>query len=146
MKEKELKTKDIPWGYALCFNSVCGKKDMCMHYQAQLLMPKSCYSGQAVYPTAWQDGECRCFCEKKLVNKAWGFTKLYDNIPRRDRAEARECVHSYFGRGNGPYYRVHHGENKLSPTQQADILNIVAKFAPIDGIKFDHYEMGWNFD
>ena len=128
MDKKELKAKDIPGGYALCFNSVCGKKDMCMHYQAQLLMPKNRCTGQAVYPTAWQDGECRCFCEK------------------RDRAEARECVHSYFGRGNGPYYRVHHGENKLSPTQQADILNIVAKFAPIDGIKFDHYEMGWNFD
>ena len=33
MEEKELKAKDIPWGYALCFNDACGLKDKCMHYQ-----------------------------------------------------------------------------------------------------------------
>ena len=36
MEEKELKAKDIPWGYALCFNDACGLKDKCMHYQARL--------------------------------------------------------------------------------------------------------------
>ncbi len=101
--------------------------------------------GQAVYPTAWQDGECRCFREKKLVKKAWGFSKLYDKIPSRDRAEARQCVRSYFSNGNGPYYRVHHGENTLSPKQQADILAIIAKFCPIEGVRFDHYVEDWDF-
>ena len=27
MENKELKAKDIPWGYALCFNDACGLKD-----------------------------------------------------------------------------------------------------------------------
>ena len=130
MEEKELKAKDIPWGYALCFNDACGLKDKCMHYQARLLTAEGRYVGQAVYPTAWQDGECRCFCEKKLVKKAWGFSQLYN----------------YFSSGNGPYYRFYHGENKLSPQQQADILEIIAKFCPIEGVKFDHYVMDWNFD
>ena len=70
MENKELKSKDIPWGYALCFNDACGLKDKCMHYQARQLMAEGRYAGQAVYPTAWQDGECRRFCEKKLVKKA----------------------------------------------------------------------------
>ena len=117
-----------------------------MHYQARQLMAEGRYAGQAVYPTAWQDGECRRFCEKKLVKKAWGFSKLYDKIPSRDRAEARHCVRSYFSSGNGPYYRVHHGENKLSPQQQADILAIIAKFCPTDNVKFDHYVIDWDFD
>ncbi len=146
MEDKELKAKDIPWGYALCFNDACSLKDKCMHYLARQMMAEGRYIGQAVYPTAWQNGECRCFREKKLVKKAWGFSKLYDKIPYRDRAEARQCVHSYFGRGNGPYYRVHHGENKLSPKQQADILAIIAQFCPIDGVKFDHYVIDWDFD
>ena len=146
MEEKELKAKDIPGGYALCFNSACGQKDRCMHYQAQLLVGEGHSMGQAVYPTAWKGGECRCFCEKKMVMKAWGFSKLYDKIPKYLRAEARQCVHSYFGRGNGPYYRIHHGENKLSPKQQAEIMDIIAKFCPIDDVKYDHYEMGWDFD
>ena len=72
MEEKELKAKDIPWEYALCFNSECENKDKCMHYQARLLMPEDRYYGPAVYPTAWENGECRCFREKKLVKKAWG--------------------------------------------------------------------------
>ena len=69
MEEKELKAKDIPWGYALCFNDACGLKDKCMHYQARLLKAEGNYIGQAVYPTAWQEGECRCYCEKKLVKR-----------------------------------------------------------------------------
>ena len=123
MEEKELKAKDIPWGYALCFNDACGLKDKCMHYQARLLKAEGRYSGQAVYPTAWQDGECRCFREKKLVKKAWGFSQLYKNVPHYQRAEARHCVRSYFSSGNGPYYRFYHGENKLSPQHLATAIN-----------------------
>ena len=146
MEEKELKAKDIPMGYELCFNSGCADKDKCMHYQAMLLTSADRYKGQAVFPTAWQNGKCRCFREKKLVKKAWGFSGLYKNVERRDRAEARQCVSSYFGRGNGPYYRAHHGEIQLSPKQQADILQIVAQFGPLDGIKFDGYKVDWDFE
>ena len=146
MEEKELKAKDIPWGYPLCFNNECEDKDRCMHYQAWLLMPKDRYSGSAVYPTAWEDGQCRCFQEKKLVKKAWGFTRLYDNVPQRQMAKARQSVRALFSGGNGPYYRVHHGENMLSPQKQEEILNVLAKFGSIEGIQFDHYVTAWNFD
>ena len=146
MEEKELKARDIPMGYELCFNSGCANKDKCMHYQAMLLTSADRYKGQAIFPTAWQSDKCRCYREKKLVKKAWGFSGLYKNVDRRDRAEARQCVSSYFGRGNGPYYRAHHGEITLSPKQQADILQIVSQFGPLDGIKFDGYKIDWDFD
>ena len=45
MEEKELKAKDIPCGYALCFNDACGLKDKCMHYQARLLTAEGRYAG-----------------------------------------------------------------------------------------------------
>ena len=146
MEQKELNLKDIPMGYPLCFNSECTKKDCCMHYQARLLMPDSRYTGSSVFPTAWQNGACKCFREKQLVRKAWGFTHLYDNIPQRQRAEARESVHAFFGRGNGPYYRAHHGELMLSPKQQDEILKIIAKFGSTNGIHFNHYVTDWDFD
>lgn len=146
MEESELKAKDIPWGYPLCFNDGCADKEKCMHYQARLLMPEGRNYGQAVFPTAWQDGKCKCFREKKRVKKAWGFTKLYKNVPSRDKAEARRCVRAFFSRGNGPYYRVHHGENMLTPEEQEKILKIVARFGSIDGIGFDHYVTDWDFD
>ena len=146
MEEKKLTYNDIPMGYPLCFNDECAKKECCMHYQARLLMPEDCFKGSAVFPTAWQDGACKCFREKRLVRKAWGFTHIYNNVPHRDLPEARANVRSYFSGGCGPYYRYHHGENLLTPEQQADIMAILAKFGSTDGIRFDHYVTDWDFD
>ena len=145
MEEKILTYKDIPMGYPLCFNKECKQKENCMHYQARLLLPEDCHYGSAIFPTAWQDGNCMYFKEKRLVRKAWGFTKLYDNVPQRQRAEARQSVHAFFGRGNGPYYRAHHGEIMLSPEQQKEIMRILSKFGSTEGIKFDHYVTTWDF-
>ena len=146
MEEKKLTYNDVPMGYSLCFNNECANKACCMHYQARLLMPKERYYGQAIYPTAWQDGACKAFREKRLVRKAWGFTKLYHNIPHRDVAEARRCVRNYFSGGCGPYYRYHHGENLLSPEQQEDVMKIIAQYGSTDGIRFDNYVEAWDFD
>ena len=79
------------------------------------------------------------------MQKAWGFTHLYDNVPQQDIAKARQSVRSYFSGGNGPYYRVHHGENIISPEKQDEILRILAKFGSTDGIRFDHYVEAWDF-
>ena len=145
MDNKELTYKDIPMGYPLCFNSECTKKENCMHYQAMLLRRDNRNSGNAVFPTAWQEGECKCFREKRLVKKAWGFKHLYDNVPQRDKVEARRRVRSYFSRGCGPYYRVDNGENMISPKQQEYIMKIIAQFGSTEGIKFDHYVEEWDF-
>ena len=145
MEEKKLTYKDIPMGYPLCFNDECARKDCCMHYQARLTLPEGHHHGPAIYPTAWQDRACKYFREKRFVQKAWGFTHLYDNVPQRDKAEARLCVRSSFSGGNGPYYRVHHGENMISPEKQDEILEILAKFGSTDGIRFDHYVEDWDF-
>ena len=127
MEEKELKAENIPWGYARCFNDTCKCKDTCMHHLARVL-------------TNQQDRFIG------LVRKAWGFSHLYDNVPKYHKAEARQRVRSYFSAGMGPYYRYHHGENKLSPKQQDDIMQILANFGSTEGIKFDHYETDWDFE
>ena len=57
-----------------------------------------------------------------------------------------QCVRALFGSGNGPYYRAHHGEIMLSPQKQEEILKVLAKFGSIEGIKFDHYVMDWDFE
>ena len=145
MEEKELKSKDIPGGYALCFNSDCEKKDSCLHYQAALVAEER-DKGSAVYPAAWKDGKCRCYNEKKLVKNAWGFSQLYRNIPSYMRAEARRSVSSLFGSGNGPYYRAHHGEIMVSPKRQKEIMEVLKQFGSTEGVKFDHYVKVWDFD
>ena len=86
------------------------------------------------------------FREKRLVKKAWGFTHLYDSIPQRQRADAREAVHTVFGSGNGPYYRAHHGEIMLSPEMQEKIIGALGGFCKADDVRFDHYVVCWDFE
>ena len=131
--------------FPLCFNHECAKNACCMHYQAGLLLPDDCHHGPAIYPTAWRNGECKYFREKRLVLKAWGFTHLYDNLPRKDKSAARQRVMSYISSGCGPYYRYHHGERLLSPELQEAIMNILATFGSTDGLRFDHYVEDWDF-
>ena len=144
--EKELEIKDIPSKYKLCFNEACQLRDNYMHYQAYLRKPETVLAGPAIYPDAWKNGQCEHFNEVKIVTKAWGFTRIYNNVPQYLVATARRKVSNYFSRGCGPYYRYHHGENKLTPHQQQDILNILAQYGPTDGLTFDHYEKGWDFE
>ena len=145
LMEKQLQNKNIPYGYALCFNKACQLRETCMHYQAYLFQPKDQLSGHTILPSAWQNGPCKRYCEVKLIKKAWGFNNIYMNVPYYLKAEARQKVKKYFSSGNGPYYRYHHGENKLLPRQQEDIMQILAKYGSTDGLKFDHYEMDYDF-
>ena len=96
--EKKLEMKNIPWGYELCFNDNCQQREKCLHYLARQVQTKERLGGPAVYPAAWESGECKRF-----------------------------------------------SENKLTPGQQQDILQILAKFGPTDDLAFDHYETDFNF-
>ena len=145
MTEKELKYENLPYGFQVCFNNDCKLRETCMHYQAGLLQPADKLSGHAVFPQAWKSGTCKRYLEKKIVRKAWGFSRIYRNVPHNQKAEARMYVKSYFSSGNGPYYRYHHGENLLSPKQQEDIMKILADYGPTEDLAFDHYVTDFDF-
>lgn len=145
LMEKSLNLKNIPSKYRICFNENCQLRNQCLHYHAYLLQPDGKVNGPAVYPSAWKSGQCQYFSEDKPVQKAWGFSHLYDNIPRYLQSEARRRVMRYFSSGKGPYYRYHHGEHTLSPRQQEDVMQILAQFGSTEGLTFDHYEMDYDF-
>lgn len=145
LMKKELEYKNIPYGYEHCFNENCQLRDKCMHYQAYLLKPDERLVGPTVYPSAWKSGKCLRFSEVKLVQMAWGFSQIYKNVPNYLQTEARRSVIHYFSRGKSPYYRYHHGENKLTPGQQKAIMAILANYGSTDGLTFDHYETDFDF-
>ena len=68
-----IKSKDIPYGYALCFNEECQLRDTCLHYQAYLLKSADRLGGPAIYPDAWKSGQCQRYNEARLAKKAWDF-------------------------------------------------------------------------
>lgn len=145
MDEKKLEFKDAPYGYALCFNHACALCGKCMHYQVGLLAPQDRLTGPAVYPTAWKDGACQCFREKKLVQYAWGFSQLYKGMTSGQTSDARGTLRAHLGSGMSAYYRYHHGERLLTPQLQEEIRDIIVRFGGSKDIRFDHYVTSWDF-
>ena len=145
MEERDLTPEDIPFAYPLCFNHACEDRATCMHYQAGRLATDGRHYAYAVLPSAWSDGHCACYHEKRLLTYAWGFSHLYDHVPSYLRSTARQTVSDLFSSGNGPYYRYHHGQSRLNPEQQALVLDTVSRFGDVKGIRFDHYVTDWDF-
>ena len=82
--------------------------------------------------------------EMALTNNLIANLDELDAISSKQHAKLKQTLsvskvngRPIFGRGNGQYYRAHHGEILLSPKQQEDILRIVSQFGPLDGIKFE---------
>jgi hypothetical protein len=80
--DQNLEIKNIPSKYKLCFNEACQLREKCMHYQAYLRKPETVLGGPAIYPDAWKNGQCERYNEVKMVRKAWGFTRIYNNVPQ----------------------------------------------------------------
>ena len=145
MEEKKLEFKDAPYGYPLCFNNDCALHDKCMHYQIGQLAPADRHAGPAIYPSAWKDGTCRYYREKKLVQLAWGFNQLYHGMTGGQIHDARGTLRAHLGSGMSAYYRYHHGERLLSPKLQEEIRDIIVRFGGSKDVKFDHYVTSWDF-
>lgn len=145
MEEKKLVFEDAPWGYALCFNSQCEKSGRCLRYQVGLVAPANLEVGKAIYPSAWKNGDCRHFHEKRMVKLAWGFNNIYAHLTRGQASDIRSSIRAHLGSGMSAYYRYHHGERMLTPQQQKEILDIVARFNYKGDATFDHYVLTWDF-
>lgn len=145
MKEKKLTYDDAPTGFALCFNGQCAKCNACLRYRVAVLAPASRQSGFAVYPQAWRNGDCSAFRRAEPVLMAWGFTLLFDHLPRYKQVWARTRLRHYFGQGMSTYYRYHYGHQMLSPVRQQEVLALLACYGPTDNIRFDHYVTAYDF-
>lgn len=145
MEEKTLTFNDAPYGYSLCFNHDCALRERCMHYHIGTLAPADRLTGFAIYPSAWKDGTCKCFREKKLVQYAWGFNQLYHGMTRGQASDARGSIRAHCGSGMSAYYRYHYGERLLTPKLQQEIIDIIVRCGGSKDAKFDHYVTQYDF-
>lgn len=145
MDKNQFNTNMIPSDYACCFNQQCPMHQRCVHYVAGTHVATDRLVGRCVYPHALRDGQCTLFREMEPVRMAWGFGRLYDYLPRHLRAAARSSVQAYFSQGASTYYRYHHGERKLTPRQQQEVVDIVMSLGSTQEPQFEHYEMAFDF-
>ena len=145
METKTTLTADqIPTLYSRCFQSDCPKAETCTHFLASKYIPEGQTQGDAIYPTARQNGDCRHYKEIRVIRAAYGFKTLFAEVKQKDDTPLRNTIRKYLG-GNTTYYRYHHGERMLTPEQQEWIINLFRRHGYTENLRFDGYRELYDF-
>ena len=129
---------EVPNGWQLCFCDGCPRHADCLRYVAGQQVPDSLTWGNAVYPSAYRNGNCRHFKQIRVIHAAYGFAPLFREVKQKNYTPLREKMKTYLG-GHGTYYRYNRGERLLTPEQQQWILDLFARYGYKDGLAFEHY-------
>ena len=132
MDEKELLKKAFEYGnvpslITYCFTEPCPMKNKCIHYLSALYKNEKTDRGDAIFPNALKNGECKYFAPLRVVKMAWGFDNLFAEMKVKDAPALRAEMRDYLG-SKGQYYRYKLGQLKLLPEQQAYIKQLFARY------------------
>lgn len=129
------------WSY--CFNEQCPLARECARYLSVTYKKPEQTKGYAIYPDAYHDNKCEHFLQLRLLKMAYGFTKLLDELKRKDEGSFRIHMASYFG-SRTSFYRYKLGQTGLVPEQQQYILEWCKRHGYTD-MKFDRYTEEVNY-
>lgn len=142
--EKDYNFNEVPRNWRFCFNGACPRNGDCLRYQAALELPADWTSGQAVFPTALNNGECRYFRSNVKVRLATGFV-IKDN-PQLSRmfVALRHVLTEHLG-SQGTYYLYRNGGKWLTPAQQEGIRQTFRKAGYEGEVTFAEYKEDYVF-
>ncbi len=144
MSEINFSWKDVPSGWALCFNQSCPLHEHCLRYQAGVLAPPDLTVTRCVTPRVLTGERCKVYASMEPVKIARGFSTIYQNVLKRDYTSLRKYMTSLLS-GKRYYYEYKRGERSLSPEQQSDIRQLFESFGYKDSVRFDSYEETLHF-
>lgn len=131
-------------GNPLCLNDGCPKKDDCVRYLAGQHIPDDMLVGPIVLPAAYKNRQCDYFKQVHVVEYAYGFEHIYDDVLRKHYTEIRKKLTAYSG-NKGQYYKYKRGERGLSSEQQQYIKEVFEQFGYNDPIRYDRYAKQYEF-
>jgi len=144
MNEINFSWKDVPSGWALCFNQSCPLHEHCLRFQAGVLAPSDLTVSRCVTPRALTEERCKVFTSMEPTKMARGFSTIYQKVLKRDYTSLRKFMTNLLS-GKRYYYEYKRGERLLSPEQQSDIRELFASFGYKDSVQFDSYEETLHF-
>ena len=144
MSEINFSWKDVPSGWALCFNQSCPLHEHCLRFQAGVLAPSDLTVSRCVTPRALTGERCKVYASMEPTKMARGFTTIYQKVLKRDYTSLRKFMTNLLS-GKRYYYEYKRGERLLSPEQQSDIRELFASFGYKDSVQFDSYEETLHF-
>ena len=138
MLKKAMAGKSLPYGWIYCFNEQCVVKDECVRFLSTRFLSEKRQSGNAVFPSAWRNGNCQYYEKLRIAKLAWGFDHLYCNVTLKDAPTLRCRLRGYLG-SKGQYYRYKLGQLLLLPKQQLEIKELFHSYG-YDDVEFDHFK------
>lgn len=139
--EKEM----VPAGYVMCFNNSCQQCEKCLRWIVSQQVGDAFRVGTTVLPSVLKLNSCPYYRKGEIQLMAWGFTKLFAEVKRKDAKPLRDAMVEYLG-GNGTYSRYRLGRRMLSPRQQAHILTLFRRKGYVEGLEFDNYVTTYDLD
>lgn len=129
--------KNVPDWYVMCFNNNCPMRENCLRFLAGSHVPEEIEAVRCVTFSTLKDGQCRWLDAKKKAVNAIGFSRLFQNVLKKDFTPMREAITKYL-HGPKAYYEYKRGERQLTPQQQQWIKNLVKSYGydwevPFDG-------------
>ena len=142
---KNFDFRQVPFNWALCYISECGRKEDCMRYQVCLSAPDGVTKNPCVLPTVMRKENCPHFHPIQVVRAAVGFQHIFAEVKEKHHASMRSEMAKYLGSG-GTFYRYRNGERLLMPEQQEWIKNMFRRYGYTEEIEFDNYKNIYRFD
>ena len=103
-----------------------------------------CRAVYAVTPAARVGETCSAFVPMRVVRKARGMHRLMDSLPAKLAQQLKHELYVFL-KGRSNFYRYLHGEMLLSPEQQREIAERVARMGCDLQVEFDSYVEGLDF-
>ena len=123
-----INSSDIPHNWAYCFNDNCPRHEVCLHHISTIALDDSHTAGKAIFANALRPNDsCQHYKPMRIINTAWGFDRMFDEVKTKDAPILRAMMRNYLG-GNSMYYRYHHGIRRLSPEQQNWIKQLFERY------------------
>ena len=137
-KEQYPFSSQIPYRWEVCFLPDCLQKEACLRYRMYLEACADCRAVYAVTPAARVGETCSAFVPMRVVRKARGMHRLMDSLPAKLAQQLKHELYIFLN-GRSNFYRYLHGEMLLSPAQQREIAERVARMGCDLQVEFDSY-------
>ncbi len=129
---------DVPVTWPLCFCEACPRHQECLRFLVGTHVPQKLTWGPAIYPSAYQGGDCPHYKQPRIIKAAYGFRLFFRDVKQRDYTLLRDQMKAYLG-GHGTYYRYNRGERLLTPEQQQWIRDLFASHGYDKDVDFEGY-------
>ena len=161
---------DLPFNWALCFQTDCPLADRCLRHHGGTLLPASQPTWTMVKPKLRSADGCPLFVADDPARMAYGMRGLDASLNVIEAKLLHEALYEYFG-SRSRYYRFRNCCNDrpssvcglifrdaasteasaarhtfgISPRMQADIAGIFHRLGLKGEPQFDHYETCYHF-